>query len=595
VALRIGIPHFWLDLLVGVIIGPYALGGIALPVFPEGIFPMGNELYVIALIAAVIFFFVSGLRTNIGLFFRYSLAGGIIGATGALVSFLAGNLAGCLLLNAGFFSPHCLLFGIICMAASSGITARILCKNKKMNSPEGVAILASSVFDNGLGIIAFAFVFLILMVSAGRNLGTNVVNIPLLAGAYSTGLLLSGPKNVALTQERLGRVYDFFVPFLFAIIGMMLNVRDILTLPVLTFGIIYSLVVIIAKIIGGGSPALLLGFNFRGSLRIGTGMIPRGELSLIIAFYGLVQGIIDQQLFAAAILMALITAIAALPLLNISLKLSGPGTRIPVKGDDPVSASWEFSSRKSADLLLNMLIKELRAQGLYIQAISTQNGFFQARKDDIAFSIMQEKNSLVIDAARTDMPFVKNVVFGIINSQQNSIQKPKGTIDTHILNNDTPASGERTGEDIFSLITPDCISVTLKGSTKKEIITELVDILAVRGKLLDRNLVLHDILKREKTMSTGMQNGIALPHAKTEGVNALAIAIGTKKEGMDFESIDGSRIRLIILMVSPQKTSGPHVQFLASISAVLKNDALREAVMNASTPEEVSRLLRTER
>jgi mannitol/fructose-specific phosphotransferase system IIA component (Ntr-type) len=108
---------------------------------------------------------------------------------------------------------------------------------------------------------------------------------------------------------------------------------------------------------------------------------------------------------------------------------------------------------------------------------------------------------------------------------------------------------------------------------------------------LDRDEALKDVFLRERTMSTGMQHGIALPHAKTDGIADIAVAVGIKREGIDFESMDGEKSRLFILVVSPRKTSGPHIQFLSAIGAVLKDDALREEVVNTSDKEGLVKLL----
>jgi mannitol/fructose-specific phosphotransferase system IIA component (Ntr-type) len=104
--------------------------------------------------------------------------------------------------------------------------------------------------------------------------------------------------------------------------------------------------------------------------------------------------------------------------------------------------------------------------------------------------------------------------------------------------------------------------------------------------------VLEDVFKREKTMSTGMQHGIALPHAKSDGVSEICAAVGVKKEGIDFDSLDGEKSRLFIMVISPRKLSGPHVQFLAAIGTVLKDDITREEVINADNAEFAATLLR---
>jgi len=164
----IGIPQVVGELLAGVVIGPYTLGSIPLPGFPNGLFPLdsqdagflapGNELCALASIASIIFLFVSGLETNISRFLRYSVGGGIIGICGVIFSFVFGNLAGIFLLGFNFLSPQCLFLGILSTPTSVGITTRILSKQKKMDSPEGAATLGAAVFDDLLGIIGLAVV-----------------------------------------------------------------------------------------------------------------------------------------------------------------------------------------------------------------------------------------------------------------------------------------------------------------------------------------------------------------------------------------------------------------------------------------------------
>lgn len=92
-------------------------------------------------------------------------------------------------------------------------------------------------------------------------------------------------------------------------------------------------------------------------------------------------------------------------------------------------------------------------------------------------------------------------------------------------------------------------------------------------------------------MSTGMQNGIALPHGKSEGITRLSVAIGIKKDGVNFEALDGQPSKLFILVASPKKISGPHVQFLAAISGILRNPDVAERVVQAKKAEEIKQLL----
>ena len=112
------------------------------------------------------------------------------------------------------------------------------------------------------------------------------------------------------------------------------------------------------------------------------------------------------------------------------------------------------------------------------------------------------------------------------------------------------------------------------------------------GKLLDRETVIADVLEREKTMSTGMAHGIALPHAKTDGVADTIVAVGVKKEGVNFESLDGEPSRLFILIVSPKKAHSIHVQFLAAVGSILGEEEVRETVINSVAPDVAVDLIR---
>jgi fructose-specific phosphotransferase system IIA component len=657
---KIKIPPVLGELLAGVAVGPYALGAIALPGFPHGLFPLGegtlavsSQLYGFASVASIILLFSSGLETDLGLFLRYSVAGGVIGIGGVVFSFTLGALSGVLLLHTSFGDPRCLFLGILSTATSVGITARILSDQKKMDSPEGVTILAAAVFDDVLGIIALAIVLGVVAVITGHGeagadtlrpglilgiagkafgiwLGFTALGLifakqlanflklfkhsydfsilalglalllagifekqglAMIIGAYVAGLSLSKTDIAAVIQERLHGLYDFFVPLFFAVMGMMVNVRDIISPPVLLFGLVYTVLAVAAKVLGCGGSSLLLGFNLRGALRIGTGMVPRGEVALIIAGIGLASGVLDNQMFGVIILMTLVTTMAAPPLLSMALSLAGPGTRRPVKGDNTVSAEWEFSSSEIAGLVDDAFIKNLRGEGFFVQTMDMNAGLCQARKDDITLTIIAEESRLTVETAGEDIHFVKVAIYEIILGLNDSIQKLKDSSDPYAMKQELAHMQGPAREDSLSLVTRENIIIDLKGETKQEIISEMVNLLDNNGMLQNRDEVLADVLNREKTMSTGMEHGIALPHAKTDGVDSIAVAVGIKKKGIDFDSLDGEKSRVFIMTVSPKKTTGPHIQFLAAVGSLLKDEEIREQVISANSREEILFLL----
>ena len=143
-------------------------------------------------------------------------------------------------------------------------------------------------------------------------------------------------------------------------------------------------------------------------------------------------------------------------------------------------------------------------------------------------------------------------------------------------------------KDVISL---DCINIDLKGQTKSEIIDEMVDILYNNGKLNDREEYKKEILKRESQSSTGMEEGIAIPHGKTNAVKIPTVAIGISKKGVDYESLDGEPSHLFFMIAAPENSNDSHIELLSKITTMLLEDDVREALLNVKSKEEVLDIL----
>ena len=135
------------------------------------------------------------------------------------------------------------------------------------------------------------------------------------------------------------------------------------------------------------------------------------------------------------------------------------------------------------------------------------------------------------------------------------------------------------------------ITPALQGVTKEAVIEELVGLLVAAGRIKDRMAALRAVLERERKMSTGMQNGIAIPHGKTETIDGLVTALGIKREGLDFDSLDGQPARIFVMTLSPENRTGPHIQFLAEISRQLNDPSIRERLLQATTTDEILNIL----
>ena len=144
---------------------------------------------------------------------------------------------------------------------------------------------------------------------------------------------------------------------------------------------------------------------------------------------------------------------------------------------------------------------------------------------------------------------------------------------------------------LTQILQPSCIKVPLEGKDKNAVITELVDLLHANGLLQDRDVALEAVFVREQTRSTGIGSGIAIPHGKCKVVKELVMAIGIAHEPIDFESVDGKPVTIVILLISPTDQTGPHIQALARISRLMLDEQFRQSLEKTGSAEELYELL----
>ncbi len=478
------------ELASGMLIGPYALGGkLALPglgvLFAENAgFAASTELYGIATLASIILLFLAGLETDLAAFLRYSVVGSVVGLGGLLAAFVLGDVLAVLWPGNGIDSlmdPAALFLGVISVATSVGITARILAEKQKMSSPEGVTILAGAVFDDVFGIVTLAIVMGMAKVSMGggevnwgeigiiaaKAIGFFVVvtslglvfarkitaaikhfksteiivaicfglalllaglaemaGLAMIIGAYIMGLALSRTDLAHEIEQHLQGIYNLLVPIFFCVMGMMVDFS--VMKPVLLFGSVYSILAIAAKVVGCGLPAFLMKFNLRGSLRIGLGMLPRGEVALIIAGIGLSSGIINQGIFGVAIMMTVITTMLAPPLLVKSFE-GGTGLRKELEGssEDIETITLEFPSRDITEFLINRFVRALQDEEFFVHHLHTDQPTYRVLKDDIAFTLIEDGNQLLIHVPAANQHIARMILLEELLSLSDLLESTK--------------------------------------------------------------------------------------------------------------------------------------------------------------------------
>jgi PTS system nitrogen regulatory IIA component len=147
---------------------------------------------------------------------------------------------------------------------------------------------------------------------------------------------------------------------------------------------------------------------------------------------------------------------------------------------------------------------------------------------------------------------------------------------------------------ILDILAKESIVTELRGRTKREVLEELTDALLENRPQLDRNRLIEVLLERERLGSTGIGDGIAIPHGKLEDLDQLALSFGRSTQGVDFESMDGKPVHLFFLLVAPENCAGIHLRALAKIARLLKNNAIRKRLGSVGNRDDIFTVIQQE-
>lgn len=561
-----------------------------------------------------------------------------------------------------------LYMGIMSTATSVGITARILSEKKKMDSEEGTTIMAGAVIDDVLGLIVLAIgngiiaanhaaaksgaaagmdwgkIGLVAAKAFGVWLGATVIGVAvarklakvlkfffknpavlatmafglslvlagffeymglaMIIGAYVMGLALSRTDLKHTIQETLTPVYTFLVPVFFCVMGMMVDVSALCSKPVLAFGAIYTALAILAKVVGCMAPSMCCGFNLLGGLRIGAGMVPRGEVALIIAGLGLSSGYLTQEIFGIGIMMTLLTTVAAPPALVALFKPRRKGVRNPkpsMVGSREVE--FELADEAVAELMMVKLLMEFRNEGFFVTCLSQTDHIWEIAMDAMELSIKRTENKIAFECTPAEEAIVMTAwmeVVSQINDLARAIAKPIRREDVEKVLASTEAAA-KGNEGVGRLVQNFVMIPGFRAATKKEAIEKMVAEIAKANpeKVKDAAAATEAVLRREDSMPTGLDHGIAVPHGRTPGVDGIVGAVAlVDNEGTaggriaDYETIDKSPVKIIVLTLANDREQTPYLQMMSFISRALRADNGSDALAECKTPDEMRRFFR---
>jgi len=457
-------------------------------------------------------------------------------------------------------------------------------------------------FKSPLAIATLAFAMSLIIAGAFEALG-----LTLIIGAYVMGLALSRTDIKHLVQENLQVLYTFFVPIFFCVMGMMVDISALCSKPVLIFGGIYTVLAIFAKVIGCAIPSAFCGFNLLGAFRVGAGMIPRGEVALIIAGIGLSNGYLTQEVFGIGILMTLVTTVVAPPALVALFVPQRSGVRHPkAQHGSSNEISFELSDERVAGLVVGMLVEEFRSEGFFTTLLSSTDSIWEVAMDDMEIGIRRERNMIYVQCTPDEEAMVMTAwmeVASQLNDLARSISTP---LRRDPKANMTPAEKVKAtravARNVARYVQGFVMLPDFKAATKDEAVQKLIAEIAKQcpRHLKDVAAATRAVQKRESSMPTGLDHGIAVPHGRDASVvgivGAIALVAPTDVTGAsclaDYETIDKSPVRIIVLTLANDQAQTPYLQLMSSISKKLRADEGYKRILSCKTADEMRRFFR---
>ena len=545
------------------------------------------------------------------------------------------------------------MFAVIAVAASSiSIIARTLAGQRRMESPEGRVALSGAVVDNLLAVLllstatgvamaggeptlALSALMLLKTMAAGVAVGAVAVAIAragsrvaalgndttgpavycvglaLLAGgvfwsfglsplmgAYVAGVAISATEIRHHVQERLEFVHAAFVPACFALVGTAVNPALLSQPGVMLFAIAFTVLVLLAKAIGAGLPARLAGMNAIGCLRVGVTMLPRGEMALAVVVAALAAGMLSAELLAAVVVLFAVAGVVSPLLTEQVFARGGAGTRGGFPASEDVRVTFTFPSHNAAELVMGRLIELFEDEGYYVNLLHRREHLYQFTRESSAFSVQNPGTLIVFTCAAQDRELVNTAMIEVAAGMEQSLRELRKPLDAALLRQrlqaaeraEPPPAASPAVVALRSFLAAGAMQPRLQATDKAGVIAELVELLRANGLVREPAAALRAVLEREQGFSSGLQHGIAVPHARTDVVDRLVCAVGLKPEGVAFDSLDDKPARIIVLALAPLHAAAPQLQFLAAVSQTL-NDQGRTALLACETPEDMYAVL----
>lgn len=638
------------ELAAGVLLGPRILDGLTCS-RPEG-FACDGRNAVLVVVLTVLAFLV-GLETDVRRLRRPLLAGGLTTGVAGLAAGLvaagavAFHLGGRLLGQSSNGLDGWGLAVLAAAAASASGSARVLARASRMESPEGRVVLLAAAIDGALamlllctitadvggpadalplrfaqalaktaacGLAIVAAIGVLARQASSRLAQDSVVpavyglalaltagglcvflHLSPLLGAYAAGLAIATTELRHRMQERLEIFQAALVPACVTLFGTLVDPTLLLRPRVLLFALAFAAAALAAKAAAGACAARLARLNRIGCCRVAWALLPRGERTLLAAFGGLgAAGALSSEWLTALAVVWFAAGILGPWLAHRAFAAPGAGTQEGFPVSENVRVVFAFPSETVAGLVVGRLIELFEDEGYDINQFNRRDKLYQFARGTSVLGVQQAGAEVVFTCLAAQRDLVHTAMMEVEAGLEQCLRELRKPLDAAAMRRriqeGRPREAAAATAHLREFLQVGAMAPRLQAPDKAGVVDELLDLLAAQGLLRDRAAAAAAVMERERSLSTGLENGIAIPHGRTDAVDRLVCAVGLKPGGLDFEALDGKPVRIVVLVLAPLRASAPQLQFISLIGQAL-DERGRAALMACDTPEDMHAVL----
>lgn len=271
----------------------------------------------------------------------------------------------------------------------------------------------------------------------------------------------------------------------------------------------------------------------------------------------------------------------------------------PDKGDfldkEVEHATYPFPSDDLAALVLSKVVDTFDDEGFFIRKREEKEGLEYLMKKRVHLvSMILDGSVIKITTEPQEMGYVNTIIYETLLTLNKTVSSIQDVVKPEKLQQLVSAGTHdgRVDFDLCKYLHVKNIRTRLKSGSKDEVLREMVQILKDSGDIEDYDQTLKEIMERESAMTTGLGKGIATPHSRTNVVDTIKIAVGVKKEGIDFAALDGEPVKIFFMILSPKNAPKPHLQVLSAISRLMNEPGTQIKLTNADSAQEFYAILK---